>query len=81
MAKAPNMSDYFKARIDWHVNGMLSRTQARTPYGVRKVTGDVTDREIVVTMQNGETFNYAGGRYSTVKRNGCYAPLMPKLVK
>lgn len=77
----PDMRDYFKARIDWHVNGMMSRTQARLPHGVRKVTGDVDSATITVMMDDGTEYAWSGGRYSTRKVNGCYAPLMPKAVK
>ena len=77
----PNLSEFFKARIDWHVNGMLSMTQARLPRGVRKVTGDVDSPLITVTMDDGTEYEWSGGRYSTRKVNGCYAPLMPKPIK
>jgi len=78
MASArPDMRDYFRARIDFHVNGIFSRN-TRLPSGVRKIIGDVTSREIVVIMDDGTTHNYSGGRYAERKRNGCYAPLMPR---
>lgn len=76
-ARRPDMRDYFKARIDWHVRGMFARS-ARYPAGVVRVTGDVTDREILVKMHDGTVFAWSGGRYATRKINGCYAPLMPK---
>lgn len=74
----PDMRDYFRARIDWHVNGMMARSNARLPHGVKKVHGDVDDKVIVVEMQDGTFFNWLGGFYSSRKVNGCYAPLMPK---
>ncbi len=77
MSKRPNLSAYFKARIDWHVNGMLARSNARIPADVARISGDVTDSVITVTMVDGNTFTYSGGRYAARKVNGCYAPLMP----
>ena len=77
--KRPNLSDYFKARIDWHVNGMMARSTARLPNDVLKVEGDVDDAEITVTMKDGIVHKYEGGHYSSRKVNGCYAPLMPKV--
>lgn len=79
--KRPNLNAYFRARIDWHVNGMMSRMSATAPQNVKSVKGDVTDREIVVTMLDGTTYKWEGGRYAARKVNGCYAPLMPKPVK
>lgn len=76
-AKRPDMREYFRARIDWHVRGVFARS-ARYPAGVVRVTGDVTDRAVVVTMRDGSVFTWSGGRYATRKINGCYAPLMPK---
>lgn len=67
---------YFRHRIDWHVNGMLSTRPRPDMTGVR-VVGDVTDRDITVTYASGKTEVYHGGRYATRKINGCYAPLMP----
>lgn len=77
MAKRPNLSSYFRAQIDQHVRGMLATTYPRLPSDVTSVRGRVTDRIIVVTMRDGSTFTYRGGRYATRKVNGCYAPLMP----
>lgn len=77
----PNLSDYFKARIDWHVNGMMSSAVGRLPNTVKRVNGDVTNSLIEVTMTDGTVYQWTGGNYSTRKRNGCYAPLMPKPVK
>lgn len=77
----PDMSSYFKARIDWHVNGMMSSGQARKPADVMYVIGDVTDSIITVETRNGDKFQWAGGKFSSRKVNGCYAPLMPKPVK
>lgn len=77
----PDMRDYFKARIDWHVNGMMSSAQARLPRGVRKVTGDVDSPVITVTMDDGTEYEWSGGKYAARKVNGCYAPLMPKPIK
>ena len=82
MANRPNMKPYFRARIDYHVNGVLARTSLpRPPAGVVRIKGDVTDREITVVMNDGTEFRYEGGRYASRKVNGCYAPLMPKPVK
>lgn len=75
----PDMRAWFRARIDWHTHGMLARN-ATLPRGVEKVNGDVTSHDIMVIMQDGTTWLWQGGRYSTVKRNGCYAPLMPRPV-
>lgn len=80
MGKRPDMRDYFRARIDYHVNGMLARSTPRLPNGVVKVNGQVTDREITVTMKDGSTWLWKGGQYASRKVNGCYAPLMPKAV-
>lgn len=79
--KRPNLNAYFRARIDHHVFGMMSRMSATAPQNVKSVKGDVTDREIVVTMLDGTTYKWEGGRYAARKVNGCYAPLMPKPVK
>ena len=62
LTKAPDMRDYFKARIDWHVNGMMSRSQARMPSGVKNVKGDVTDREIIVVMNDDTEFKFEGAQ-------------------
>lgn len=72
------MRDYFRARIDWHTNGLMARTNARLPRDVLKVSGDVDKRWIVVTMVGGATFCWTGGEYGSRKVNGCYPPLMPK---
>ena len=77
--KRPDMRDYFKARIDYHVNGMFAG-QARRPNDVRKITGDVTSSRITVEMVDGTVYEWTGGRYASRKRNGCYAPLMPKAI-
>lgn len=75
--------DYFKGRIDYHVNGMLASNGHISRFGLRnrgiEITGDVTDREIVAKTKY-ETAVFEGGHYSNTKRNGCYAPLMPKYV-
>lgn len=76
--KRPDMRSYFQARIDHNVHGMLARSTARMPADVARVRGDVTDAEIVVEMRDGTTWRWTGGRYSTRKAHGCYAPLMPK---
>ncbi len=81
MGKRPDMREYFRARIDIHVNGMLARTTARKPHGVEQVRGDVTDREIVVVMRDGTEWRWQGGKYASRKVNLCYAPLMPTPVK
>lgn len=79
MSKRPNMSAYFRARIDWHVNGMLATSTSRLPAGVNKVNGDVTSPIITVAMQDGTEWHWTGGRYASRKVNGCYAPLMPTI--
>lgn len=78
MAKRPDMRDYFRARIDFHVNGWNARSTARIPNGIRRVNGDVTDSEIAVTMDDGSVWRWKGGGYAARKVNGCYSPLMPK---
>lgn len=78
--KRPDMSAYFRARIDWHTHGLASGAWARTPADVMKVDGDVTSRTITVTMRDGTTYEWSGGRLAARKINGCYAPLMPKKV-
>ncbi len=77
MSKRPDMREYFRARIDRHVRGMMARTTARTPNGVQRVQGDVTDQVITVTMRDGSVWTWQGGRYAARKVHGCYAPLMP----
>lgn len=78
--KRPDLRDYFRGRIDWHVNGMMAQT-VPLPKGVRRVVGDVTHHEFYAELEDGTRFYYEGGNYSTRKRNGCYAPLMPKPVE
>jgi len=73
----PDMSSYFRSRIDNRVNGMFAPV-ARVPRDVKKVSGDVTSSVITVTMVDGTEYRWSGGRYAARKRNGCYAPLMPK---
>ena len=48
----------------------------------RQNFGDVDSLEILVLdSRTGETLaTYRGGDYASVKRNGCYAPKMPKAV-
>lgn len=77
----PNLSEFFKAKIDQHVHGMLSSAVVRLPNTVKKVSGSVEDAVITVTMQDGTEYQWSGGRYSTRKVAGCYAPLMPKPIK
>lgn len=77
--KRPDLSAYFRSRIDWHVRGLMSGHQARLPNAVKTIDGDVTDHRIVVTMVDGTVWEWAGGRYATRKVAGCYAPLMPKV--
>lgn len=77
-SKRPDMRGYFRARIDRHVNGMLASSFARLPSGVRSIEGDVTDRRIVVTCDDGTRWEWEGGRYASRKVNGCYAPMMPR---
>ncbi len=78
MTKRPDMRDYFRARIDYHVNGMMSRSVSQPPQGVRRVRGDVTDSVITVLMDDGTEYRWTGGQYAARKINGCYAPLIPK---
>lgn len=76
-AKRPDMRDYFRGRIDHHVNGMMARTSARLPVNVISITGDVTDSVITVFLRDGNAFKWTGGQYAARKVNGCYAPKMP----
>jgi hypothetical protein len=78
--KRPDLRAYFRSRIDYHVNGMFARSVSR-PSDVKSIVGDVTDREIVVTMLDGTVYKWAGGKYASRKVNLCYAPLMPTPVK
>lgn len=73
----PDVKAYFRSRIEHHVHGMLARSTATLPAGVR-VSGDVTDPVIVVTDADGNEFRFTGGRYAARKAHGCYAPLMPR---
>lgn len=75
--RRPDMRNYFRAKIDYHVNGMASMP-ARLPPGVRSIEGDVTSSRIVVTDTDGKRWEWSGGRYASRKVNGCYAPLMPR---
>jgi hypothetical protein len=77
----PNLSEFFKAKIDQHVNGMLATSTVRLPNTVRRVSGSVEDAVIEVTMTDGTVYKWSGGQYSTRKVRGCYAPLMPKPIK
>lgn len=77
MPKRPDMRDYFRARIDHHVNGMMARTHARQPANVARVIGDVDDSVIVVVMRDGTEWRWTGGQYGARKIAGCYAPKMP----
>jgi hypothetical protein len=77
-SKRPNLNNYFRSRIDWHVNGMMSRLHYSRPSDVKSIVGDVTDSVIVVTMLDGTVYKWSGGRYASRKVNLCYAPLMPK---
>ena len=77
----PNLSEFFKAKIDQHVHGMLSSAVVRLPNTVKRVSGSVEDAVITVTMSDGTEYRWAGGQYSTRKQHGCYAPLMPKPIK
>lgn len=79
--KRPDMRAWFAARIDWHTNGMMARTNARLPVGVKSVDGDVTSPEVVAVMTDGTEHRWTAGQYSARKVNGCYPPLMPKPVK
>lgn len=78
-SKRPDMTAYFRGRIDWHVNGIMAR-RVESPRDVAKVEGDVTDPLITVTMRDGSSWQYEGGRYASRKVNLCYAPLMPRPV-
>jgi hypothetical protein len=75
------LKDFFKGQIDFHVNGLFANPSARIPADVVKLDGGVTDRVITVVWRNGAVENYEGGRYAARKVNGCYAPLLPKLIK
>jgi len=55
----------------------MSRSQATRPADVARVSGDVTDARITVTMRDGSEWHWAGGRYASRRVNLCYAPLMP----
>ena len=81
--KRPDLRAYFRSRIDYHVNGMFARQDGwnTRPRDVKSIKGDVTDREIVVTMLDGTVYKWSGGRYASRKVNLCYAPLMPKPMK
>jgi hypothetical protein len=74
----PDLRPYFRARIDYHVNGMLARTSAHLPHEVSRITGDVTDAVITATMLDGSVDTWSGGRYASRRVNLCYAPLMPR---
>lgn len=74
------MKAYFRSRIDWHVNGLMSRSNVSRPSDVARIEGDVTDSVITVIMRDGTEFKWAGGQYANRKVNGCYAPLMPKVI-
>ena len=78
--KRPDLTAYFRGRIDYHVNGMFARTVA-SPRDVRRIEGDVDSSVITVTMLDGTVWTWSGGRYAARKVNGCYAPLAPKPVK
>lgn len=79
--KRPDMRPYFRSRIDWHVNGLMSSRHVARPASVLHVDGDVTDATITVTMRDGTVWTWSGGGHASRKINGCYAPLMPKPVK
>jgi hypothetical protein len=80
-AARPALNDFFKAKIDQHVHGMMSTAQVRLPIGVARVHGNVTDPVITVTMRDGTEYQWSGGRYAARKQHGCYAPLLPKPIK
>jgi hypothetical protein len=77
--KRPNLTAYFRGRIDWHVNGMMART-VPAPFNLR-ISGDVTDSIITATDKAGNVWKWEGGNYAARKVNGCYAPLMPKPIR
>ena len=77
----PNLSEFFKAQIDHAVHGMLSTRTVRLPNTIKRVSGNVESEIITVTMTDGTEYRWSGGRYSTRKQHGCYAPLMPKPIK
>jgi hypothetical protein len=52
----PNLSEFFKAKIDQHVNGMLATSTVRLPNTVRRVSGSVEDAVIEVTMTDGSIY-------------------------
>ena len=76
--KRPDMREFFRSRIEWHTRGMMAGHLARRPSEVKRIEGDVDSREIVVHMMDGTVWKWEGGKYSSRKVNGCYAPLMPK---
>lgn len=76
--KRPDMRTYFRFRIQHHTVGMFAGRDPGRPAGVARVTGDVTDRIITVSMTDGSVWYWRGGAYAARKINGCYAPLMPK---
>jgi hypothetical protein len=74
----PNLSSYFRSRIEYHVYGMMASPSISPPRDVKTVNGDVTSNLITVTMNDGSVWLWSGGRWSSRKVSGCYAPLMPK---
>lgn len=82
-SKRPDLRNYFRSRIDTHVNGVMSASaylgsRSMIPADVQKIDGTITDPVITVTMRDGTQWQWQGGRYASRKANGCYAPLMPK---
>ena len=78
MAKRPDLKNFWRSRIDNHVNGMLAGPLLPAPRDVVSIDGRITDPVITVTMRDGTVWLYSGGRYAAKKRNGCYAPLIPQ---
>lgn len=74
----PDLKPYFRARIAYHVHGMLAGPIPRCPDEVLFIKGDVTDAVITATMRDGSTYTWSGGRYASRRVNLCYAPLMPR---
>jgi len=75
--KRPDMTAYFRYRIDWKNKGLMSTLEhPGLPQGVTRINGDVTDREIEVFVGD-RVWRWQGGRHSSRKTNGNYPVLMP----
>lgn len=80
LPRRPDLTGYFKSRIDWHTHGLMARMPHSLPNGVL-LKGDVTDRLITATDRDGIEWYWEGGKYARRKIEGCYAPLMPRPLK